>query len=57
MFSRSQILSESRGELASAFDRSMDAHVRTIRKKLGASRDMVETVRSIGYRFSETAGR
>ncbi|MFT5689940.1 MAG: DNA-binding response OmpR family regulator, partial [Planctomycetota bacterium] len=57
IFSRSQILSESRGELASAFDRSMDAHVRTIRKKLGASRDMVETVRSIGYRFSETAGR
>lgn len=53
IFSRSQILSESRGELAAAFDRSVDAHVRTIRKKLGDLRDLIETVRAIGYRFAE----
>lgn len=53
IFSRSQILSEARGELAAAFDRSVDAHVRTIRKKLGEERDLIETVRSIGYRFAE----
>lgn len=53
IFSRSQILSESRGELAAAFDRSVDAHVRTIRKKLGEGRDLIETVRAIGYRFAE----
>jgi two-component system phosphate regulon response regulator PhoB len=53
IFSRSQILSESRGELAAAFDRSVDAHVRTIRKKLGDLRELVETVRAIGYRFAE----
>ncbi|MCB9916373.1 MAG: response regulator transcription factor, partial [Planctomycetes bacterium] len=53
IFSRSQILSESRGELAAAFDRSVDAHVRTIRKKLGPLRDMIETVRAVGYRFTE----
>ncbi len=53
IFSRSQILTDSRGELAAAFDRSVDAHVRTIRKKLGADRDLIETVRSIGYRFAE----
>ena len=53
IFSRSQILSDARGELAAAFDRSVDAHVRTIRKKLGEERDLIETVRSIGYRFAE----
>lgn len=55
IFSRSQILTDSRGELAAAFDRSVDAHVRTIRKKLGSARDLIETVRSIGYRFAEEA--
>ncbi|MCL4157036.1 UNVERIFIED_CONTAM: hypothetical protein GTU68_016238, partial [Idotea baltica] len=34
IFSRSQILTDSRGELAAAYDRSVDAHVRTIRKKM-----------------------
>ena len=53
IFSRGQILSEARGELAAAFDRSVDAHVRTIRKKLGEERGLIETVRSIGYRFAE----
>jgi two-component system alkaline phosphatase synthesis response regulator PhoP len=53
IFSRSQILSDSRGDLAAAFDRSVDAHVRTIRKKLGKHRDLIETVRAIGYRFAE----
>jgi DNA-binding response OmpR family regulator len=55
IFSRSQILAESRGDLAAAFDRSVDAHVRTIRKKLGVHRDLIETVRAIGYRFAELA--
>lgn len=53
IFSRSQILADARGELAAAFDRSVDAHIRTIRKKLGKERDLIETVRSIGYRFAE----
>ncbi|MFT5052469.1 MAG: two-component system alkaline phosphatase synthesis response regulator PhoP [Chlamydiales bacterium] len=55
IFSRSQILVETRGQLAAAFERSVDAHVRTIRKKLGDERDLIETVRSIGYRFAEEA--
>ena len=53
VFTRSQILSEARGENAMAFERSVDAHVRSIRKKLGEHRDLVETVHSIGYRFAE----
>jgi len=55
IFNRSQILTDSRGELAAAFDRSVDAHIRTIRKKLGGHRDLIETVRAIGYRFAELA--
>lgn len=53
IFSRSQILTDARGELAASFDRSVDAHVRTIRKKLGDERDLIETVRAVGYRFAE----
>nr|MBC8451094.1 winged helix-turn-helix domain-containing protein [Planctomycetota bacterium] len=41
---------------AVALDRSVDAHIRSVRKKLGEARDLVETVRSMGYRFAEAAG-
>jgi two-component system alkaline phosphatase synthesis response regulator PhoP len=34
-------------------DRTIDVHVRNLRKKLGAYEHLVETVRGIGYRFSE----
>jgi two-component system phosphate regulon response regulator PhoB len=32
--------------------RTVDAHVKRLRQKLGAARDYVETVRGIGYRFA-----
>lgn len=53
VFTRAQILAEARGDNAMAFERSIDAHVRSIRKKLKEERDLVETVHSIGYRFRE----
>lgn len=34
-------------------DRTIDVHVRNLRQKLGAYGDLVETVRGVGYRFSE----
>jgi len=34
--------------------RSVDAHVKSLRRKLGESREAIETVRGLGYRFSET---
>lgn len=55
IFSRSQIITESRGDLSAAYDRSVDAHVRTLRKKLGEYRDMIQTVRAVGYRFVDGA--
>ncbi len=32
--------------------RTVDAHVKRLREKLGAARDYIETVRGIGYRFA-----
>jgi DNA-binding response OmpR family regulator len=34
-------------------DRTIDVHVRNLRKKLGEYERLVETVRGVGYRFSE----
>jgi two-component system phosphate regulon response regulator PhoB len=34
--------------------RTVDAHVKRLREKLGAARDYIETVRGVGYRFVET---
>lgn len=55
VFTRGQLLEVSRGDDSASFERSVDAHIRTVRKKLGDKRDLIETVRSVGYRFGETA--
>ena len=34
-------------------DRAIDAHVKSIRRKLGTARHCIETVRAVGYRFSD----
>ena len=35
-------------------DRAIDAHVKSIRRKLGSARNCIETVRAVGYRFSDS---
>ena len=53
VFSRDKILdSVWRGE-SFVVDRSVDAHVKSIRQKLGKCRGCLETVRGSGYRFRE----
>ncbi len=54
VFSREQILSGALGPNAMVLDRSVDVHIRAIRKKLEERRDLIETVRGVGYRFAET---
>lgn len=51
---RSQLLEDLHGT-ASSFDRSVDSHVKNLRKKLESvsGQGMIETVYGIGYRFSE----
>jgi DNA-binding response OmpR family regulator len=51
VFTRETLLRRAVGEDAYVLDRNIDVHVRAIRKKLRERRDLVETVRGVGYRF------
>lgn len=53
-FTREQLLETLHGA-ASSFDRSVDSHIKNLRKKLEAAsgQSMIETVYGIGYRFIE----
>jgi phosphate regulon transcriptional regulator PhoB len=53
VFTRDQLLTRVVGEDAIVIDRNIDVHVRAIRKKLGARRDFIETIRGVGYRFKD----
>jgi DNA-binding response OmpR family regulator len=53
-FTREQLLDDLHGA-ASSVDRSVDSHVKNLRKKLesASGKSMIETVYGIGYRFTE----
>ena len=53
VFTRDHLLTRVIGEDAIVIDRNIDVHVRAIRKKLGNHRDLVETIRGVGYRFKD----
>jgi DNA-binding response OmpR family regulator len=53
VFSRNQIIEKINGAQYFATERSIDVQVAGLRKKLGEYKEAVETVRSVGYRFSE----
>ena len=53
VFTRSQIIDATQGDEASVTARSVDVHIVSLRRKLGLSGDMIETIRGIGYRFKE----
>ena len=52
VFTRNQLIDEAIGSDADVFDRTIDVHVTSLRSKLGTARELIETVRGIGYRFS-----
>jgi len=52
-FTRDQLLSRVIGESATVTDRNIDVHVRGVRKKLADHRELIETVRGVGYRFRD----
>ena len=56
VFTREQILNHVVGEGNFVVDRNIDVHVRMIRKKLGPYRDIIKTIRGIGYRMEEDRG-
>ncbi|MGE4158904.1 MAG: response regulator [Planctomycetota bacterium] len=53
VFTRTQIVDRVRGEGYPVTERSVDVHVVGLRRKLGTHGDVIETVRGVGYRFSE----
>ena len=54
VYSRVKLLSGAWGGEAFVVDRTVDVHIKSIRKKLGKCRDAIETVRGSGYRFVES---
>ncbi len=55
-FTRHQLMDAAIGEGSIVLERTIDVHVKTLRKKLseaGATRELIETVRGVGYRFLE----
>ncbi|HCS53370.1 MAG TPA: DNA-binding response regulator, partial [Planctomycetaceae bacterium] len=50
-FRRNELMDTCRGEDANALERTIDVHIRSLRQKLEAAGDLIETVRGVGYRF------
>jgi len=57
VLTRRQLIGAVWGSDSAHTDRVVDAHMKSIRRKLGDAKDCVETVRGVGYRFSELGVR
>jgi two-component system, OmpR family, phosphate regulon response regulator PhoB len=58
-FSRHQLMDTAIGEGSIVLERTIDVHIKTLRRKLaeaGSSGELIETVRGVGYRFREEPG-
>ena len=53
VYSRSQLLDALRGRDSAVGERTVDVHIRSLRRKLASRRDLIQTVRGTGYRFAE----
>jgi DNA-binding response OmpR family regulator len=53
VFTRNQLIESVNGNDYYATERSIDVQIVGLRKKLGAYKNAIETVRSVGYRFNE----
>ena len=52
-FDRSELIDAALGEDTLVLERTIDVHIRALRKKLEEQADLIETVRGVGYRFKE----
>ena len=55
VFRRGQLLDSVMGPTAIVTERNVDTHVKSLRKKLEEFGALIETVRGVGYRFSDNA--
>ncbi len=53
VFTREELLDHITGGDAVVIDRNVDVHIRSIRKKMGESNDIISTVRGVGYKCKE----
>ena len=53
VYSRSELIEGALGREIAVVDRTIDVHVTSLRRKLGAYGDRIETMRGFGYRFQE----
>lgn len=53
VFNRSELIDAALGGDTLVLDRTIDVHVRALRRKLGEKADVIETVRGVGYRFRD----
>ena len=52
-YERNDLIDQALGEDTVVLERTIDVHIRALRKKLGESSDLIETVRGVGYRFQD----
>ncbi|WP_442484357.1 response regulator [Aeoliella sp. SH292] len=55
VFSRAELIDSALGGDSLVLERTIDVHVRALRKKLERHADLIETVRGVGYRFRDPA--
>lgn len=53
VFARSELLDAVLGDGTIVMERTIDVHIRAIRRKMGDHADLIETVRGVGYRFRD----
>lgn len=53
VFTRNQIVNAIRGDDYPVTERAIDVQIVGLRRKMGAFGELIETVRGIGYRFSQ----
>jgi two-component system phosphate regulon response regulator PhoB len=53
-FTRAELINAALGEETIILERTIDVHIRAIRRKLGDLAGVVETVRGVGYRFRDS---
>ena len=53
VFDRAELIDAALGEDTLVMERTIDVHIRALRKKLGDAAELIETVRGVGYRFSD----
>jgi DNA-binding response OmpR family regulator len=54
VFDRGELIDAALGEDTMVMERTIDVHIRALRRKLGSNAEVIETVRGVGYRFRDT---